>query len=217
MPRCLPLVLALAGLAPACAHPPPPPCPEPAPANGPRVPDVEPVPPDEAPPSSAPVGPAIRPAADFPIYSNCQAPLAITQEVTRMLTAAAAHGTRSAACVDGPGQRLAINDVLVCPAAPDGGDIVVKAFYRVVTYPEGDTRGCAQPGRDCSWLEPSASEHLVDLRLRRGKDPSRARLVVDPGPLPGFPEDSTPLSETHDGNCYAQSPAFVPAELSVSK
>lgn len=198
--------------------------PEPAPApncpeatSAPRVPDVSPPPPTSTTTTPEPSADAvpIRPAEAFPIPSNCEAPLAITQEVTRMLTAAAAHGTRSSACVDGPGQRLAINDVLVCPAAPQGDDVVVKTFYRVVTYPEGDTRGCGQ-GRDCSWLTPTASEHLVELRLRRGKDPSVANLV-DPGPLPGFPSDSTPLGEPHDGNCYGKSPAFVPAEISLAR
>ncbi|MCA9654108.1 MAG: hypothetical protein KC501_29565, partial [Myxococcales bacterium] len=191
-------------------------CPEVS--SPPRVPDVEPTP-EPGEPAPAPAAPpshgAIRPAEAFPIPSNCEAPLAITQEVTRLLTAAAAHGTRSSACVDGPGARLAINDVLVCPAAPQGGDVVVKVFYQVVTYPEGDTRGCGQ-GRDCSWLTPTASEQLVELRLRKGKDPARGTLV-DPGPLPGFPEDATPLGEAHDGNCYGKSPAFVPAEISLSR
>lgn len=212
----LSLPFALLGL--SCASEQPPVCPEPAPAI--RVPDAAtPVTP-EAPPSQADTTPTStsnpRPIAGFPIPSNCQAQLSVTQEITRMLHAAAAHGTRSAACVDGPGQRLAVNDILVCPAAPDGDDVVVQVFYELVTYREGDTRGCSR-GQDCSWLDPSATEHLIELRLRRSaKDPKRGTLV-DPGPLPGFPDDATPLGEAHQGNCYGESPAHVFHEVKVSR
>lgn len=216
MPRRLLSTLALSGVVSACASPPPPACPEVD--SEPRVPDLEPAPDPATPPSEpapATTAGSIRAAEDFPIPSNCEAPLSITQEVTRLLVAAAAHGTRSRACVDGPGQRLAVNDVLVCPAPPQGDDVVVKVFYQVVTYPEGDTRGCGD-ARDCSWLTPTASDHLVDLHLRRGKDPARGTLV-DPGPLPGFPDDATPLGDLHDGNCYGKSPAFVPAEITLGR
>lgn len=200
----------------ACVPAETPQCPEPlaaTPQPGPTAEDPPPATPaTPAPPVSAT---GIRAASDFPLSSNCEAPLAITQEVTRLLAAAAAHGTRSAACVDGRGQRLAVNDILVCPAAPEAGDTIVDAFYQVATYPEGDTRGCAQPDADCSWLEPSASEHQVTLRLRPGKDGHVS--LVDLAALPGFPADATPLAEVHDGNCYGQSPAFEPRPLKLGR
>ena len=213
-PRSLLLpVLALLGL--ACAPQSQPECPEPTVA--PRVPDVDPTP---EPPVADPPPPAsptltLRQAEDFPIPSNCEAPLAITQEVTRLLTAAAAHGTTSAACVDGRGHRLAVNDILVCPAAPDNGDTVVNLFYQVATYPEGDTRGCKEPG-DCEWLTPSSTDVLTKLRFRPGKKKNHGMLVLE-APLAGFPEDATPLSQEHDGNCYGRSPAFVPAEIPLTR
>ncbi len=133
-----------------------------------------------------------------------------------MLATAAAHGTASAACVDGPGRRLAINDLLVCPAAPKGDQVVFEVFYAVATYPEGDTRACSNPDVDCSHFEPSATEHLIELRFdRKGGSKSTEGSLVDPGALPGFPADATALSEAHDGNCYGKSPAFTPAVIRV--
>ena len=72
----------------------------------------------------------------FPLATNCQAKLALTEEVSRLLTRAAAHSTHSRACVDGPGSRFAATDILVCPAAPDGLDDVVSVYYRMARYPE---------------------------------------------------------------------------------
>ncbi|MEM7159198.1 MAG: hypothetical protein AAF799_40550 [Myxococcota bacterium] len=214
-PRSL-LLPALALLGLACAPQSQPECPEPS--VTPRVPDVDPTPePSTAEPAepATSTATAVRPAKDFPIPSNCEAPLAITQEVSRLLTAAAAHGTRSAACVDGRGHRLAINDLLVCPAAPDTGDTIVDVFYQVATYPEGDTRGCREPG-DCEWLTPTSVDVETKLRFRPGKTKGQGTLVLE-GPVPGFPDDSTPLSEAHDGNCYGRSPAFTPAEIPITR
>ena len=146
------------------------------------------------------------PFIDFPMATNCQAKLALTEEVTRLHTRAAAHATHSRACVDGPGVRVAATDVLVCPAAGNGSDLVVSAFYRMARYPEGDTRGCGTGGRDCDWLTPTVTEHRAELRFETdGK--GRARLRV-PATLPGM-EDGTPLDAVHDGNCYGKSPAFA--------
>ncbi len=197
-------------------------CPETTPATAPTPQDSEP----QAPPATDPATPTpspapaatsgVRPTKAFPIPSNCEAPLAITQEVSRLLTAAAAHGTRSAACVDGQGARLAINDLLVCPAAPADDHVVVQAFYVVTRYPEGDTRSCGNPAVDCSWLDPSSTEHLVELRFRR-KGKTGQGTLVDPGGLPGFPPETTPLAETHDGDCYGDSPPFVAATISLKR
>lgn len=185
----------------------PDPEPEPVPVATPDTPD---------PPPEPAVASGLRPADAFGLSSNCEAPLAITQEVARLLWAAAAHGTRSAACVDGRGHRLAINDLLVCPAAPQAGDTMVDVFYQVATYPEGDTRMCNQPGADCSWLTPTATEHTISLRLRPSKDGATGTLVDVP-PLPGFPEDMTPLDQEHSGNCYGSSPAFSPAAVPIRR
>jgi len=211
-PSSLPLGVLLAA---ACGPAPASHCPEPAvaapPAEAPRAPDPDPGP-ASAPPAPARAG--VRPTADFPIASACQAPLALTAEVTRLLTASAVHGTRSQSCVDGPGHRLAVNDVLVCPAGTEGTQTVVQAFYQVVTYPEGDTRLCSANG-GCDWMNPTASEHLVELHLLpTGADPRTVQLVDLPDALPGF-ADATPLDQPHDGSCYGPSPAFVPAPVTL--
>ncbi len=133
-----------------------------------------------------------------------------------MLTASAAHATRSKACVDGPGQRRAINDILVCPAPSSGKDQTVEVFYQVVTYPEGDTRSCSEE-HPCDWLAPTASEHQVRLTLRpTAKDPKRGTLADLPEPLPGF-SDATPLADEHDGDCYGSSAPFIPAEIRIAR
>lgn len=162
---------------------------------------AEPAPP---PGESAPGAPA--PFADFPIPTNCQAPLSWTEEIARLVTRAAAHATRSKACVDGSGRRVAATDLLVCPGGPDGTAQKVKVFYRMAVYPEGDTRAC---GRyvECDWLTPTVTEHLVELRLQSA---GKGTLVLDvPKTLPGMDADATPLDQVHDGDCYGNSPPFA--------
>jgi len=198
-------------LAPACATATSPAPSDESPSAAPAlVDDVEPAvvtaPTDPDPtPNPEPNAAGTIPFNAFPMPTNCQAKLALTEEVSRLLTRAAAHATRSNACVDGPGVRVAATDVLVCPAAGNGSDLVVSAFYRMARYPEGDTRGCGTGGRDCSWLTPTVSEHRAELRFETdGK--GRARLRV-PATLPGM-DDGTPLDQAHDGKCYGNSPAF---------
>lgn len=176
--------------------------------DAPTEPAVVQVEPSSPEPKVAPVAPASGPWTAFSMPTNCQARLALTEEVTRLLTRAAAHSTASAACVDGPGKRVAATDVLVCPAAGNGSDTVVSVYYRMATYPEGDTRGCQQPGRSCDWLTPTASEHRVELRFETDAK-GRARLRA-PSTLPGMSDDATALDHVHDGNCYGVSPKFEP-------
>lgn len=77
-----------------------------------------------------------------PLSPNCQAKLPLTEEVVRLLTKAASHATESAACVDGPGERVTVDEVLVCPAGSSEKALLVDASYRVTRWAEGDTRGC---------------------------------------------------------------------------
>lgn len=140
--------------------------------------------------------------------SNCQAKLALTEEVTRLLTKAAAHATRSQACVDGPGIRVAATDILVCPAASTKGETVVSVYYRMARYPEGDSRGCGDAGRECDYLTPSIAEHSTELRFEHNAK-GQARMRA-PDSVPGMGDSATPLSAAHDGNCYGHSAAFAP-------
>ncbi|MBL4683958.1 MAG: hypothetical protein JKY37_05170 [Nannocystaceae bacterium] len=158
--------------------------------------------------SSASPSPPPTAWSSFPMASNCQAKLALTEEVTRLLTKAAAHATRSQACVDGPGIRVAATDILVCPAASDDGDTVVSVYYRMARYPEGDSRGCGDSGRECDHLTPSIAEHHTTLSFEHNTK-AQARLRT-PDSVPGMGADATPLSAAHDGGCYGPSAAFAP-------
>jgi hypothetical protein len=132
----------------------------------------------------------------------------MAQEVTRLLVAAAAHGTRSASCVDGRGQHVTIESVHVCPAADVGKTKRVRASYRVRVQGEGDTRACGKPG-DCSWREPKTSEHTFELAFV----PQGGGMAIEvPKSVPGI-DDMTPLDREHDGDCYGESDPFVPATL----
>jgi len=148
----------------------------------------------------------------FPIATNCQAKLALTEEVSRLLTRAAAHSTHSRACVDGPGSRYAATDILVCPAAGDGSDQVVSVYYRMARYPEGDTRGCGTGERSCDWLAPTATEHQFQLQFETGASASAQAGMVRlraPTQVPGMSESATALDAAHDGACYGASPPFA--------
>lgn len=143
---------------------------------------------------------------------NCQAALPVHEEISRLLVAAASHATASAACVDGPGQRVTANDILVCEAAPP--DANTKAFvvaYEVVVHKEGDTRACSRTNT-CD-MGPRSSRH--ELKATFGK--KKGRYVLDvPKAVPGI-DGMTPLGKAHKGNCYGDSPAFQATPIQLKK
>ena len=139
----------------------------------------------------------------------CQAPLGLSVEVTRLLTMAAAHGTRSAACADGPGTHVTVDEVLVCPIDRQQREIVVAAGYRVTRTAEGDTRTCG----DCSWTDPRSSTHETKLRFSRTGAHGAFRIDL-PALLPGI-ADMTPLDRKHEGDCYGRIGPFVPADVEL--
>ena len=100
--RPAPLPGLLLGLCSACqpATPPPPTCPEPPRVDSALIAKEG----DDAPSNDA----TVRPRSALP--ANCQAALQATVEITRMLTEAGGRATRSAACVDGPGTRIVVDD-----------------------------------------------------------------------------------------------------------
>jgi hypothetical protein len=139
---------------------------------------------------------------------NCQAPLLVIEEVSRLLTVAGTHATRSAACVDGPGQRVTLDEILVCPLAPDGTRRPFGVTYRVTTWEEGGRRVC--PGGKCPPVEPEQTFHRVDVAF----EPEGGKYVIElPKSLPGLPLDSTSITTAHDGDCYGPSPAFEPRPI----
>lgn len=158
-------------------------------------------------PSTAVVtGPAASPSKPTQQY-NCQAPLVVIEEVTRLLTVAGTHATRSAACVDGPGQRVTIDEILVCPLAPDGTRRSFGVTYRVTTWDEGGRQVCA--GK-CPPVEAEHTFHRIDVAFAPGKG---GHVIEPPATVPGLPLDATPVTTAHDGDCYGNSPAFEPRPL----
>lgn len=136
-----------------------------------------------------------------PLAYNCQAPLQAIEEVTRMLTVAATHATRSAACVDGPGRRIAIDEILVCPTTGRGATTFgVAATYRVTELGEGG-RGYCTP--KCP--EPRVERGRVELTFTKSGE---GWVLQVPPSIPGLPEDATGIDRAHDGDCYGKSPAF---------
>lgn len=142
------------------------------------------------------------------LSSNCQAPLPLTEAVSRLLIKAAAHSTSSGACVDGPGTRVAVDRILVCPKDVREGRAVVEANYRVGRFPEGDTRMCRNP---CEWIKPTFSEHLATFTFAGKGKVLRLQL---PTKLPGL-EGMTPLDKPHSGGCYGESGPFQAAEVKL--
>jgi hypothetical protein len=139
---------------------------------------------------------------------NCQAPLVVIEEVSRLLTVAGTHATRSAACVDGPGQRVTFDEILVCPLAPDGTRRPFGVTYRVTTWDEGGRQVC--PGGKCPPVVPEQTFHRVDVAFR----PEAGKYVIEPPKsLPGLPLETTPITKAHDGDCYGPSPAFEPRPI----
>ncbi|MEM9455946.1 MAG: hypothetical protein AAGF11_17330 [Myxococcota bacterium] len=158
----------------------------------------------DAPASAVVVGPE-----PDPLPYNCQAPLRVIEEVGRFMTVAATHATTSAACVDGPGRRVTIDEILVCPRAPDGSRRPYAVDYRVTTWPEGGRQVC---GAECPPVVPDRTRHQIELsfEMNGGK-----LLLEPPASLPGLPLDSTAAAQGHDGNCYGKSPGFLPQPLSL--
>jgi len=167
-----------------------------------------------------------RPA---PLSPNCQAKLALTEEVTRLLTKAASHATSSSACIDGPGERVVVDQVLVCPASEDKNAVKVDASFQVTRWAEGDTRMCGQmrlpkgPEELAKPEEMDSGETQPDLcsgtpgishhRMRFSFARQGKSLVIQvPVQIAGL-ENMTPLNEVHKGGCYGQSGPFVPARI----
>lgn len=154
-------------------------------------------------PGAAPGATTSKPAQPY----NCQAPLVVIEEVTRLLTVAGTHATRSAACVDGPGQRVTIDEILVCPLAPDGARRSFGVTYRVATWDEGGRQVCA--GK-CPPVTAEHTFHRIDVAFAPGKG---GHVIEPPSVVPGLPLDATPVTTAHDGDCYGNSPAFEPRPL----
>lgn len=154
--------------------------------------------------TAAPAGTAAKPA---PLPYNCQAPLVVIEEVTRLLTVAGTHATHSSACVDGPGHRVTIDEILVCPMAPDGARRPFAVTYRVSTWDEGGRQVC---GAKCPPVEPAISHQRTELSFRSDKG---GYVIEPPSTLPGLPLDATPVTTPHDGDCYGKSEAFVPRPI----
>jgi hypothetical protein len=153
--------------------------------------------------------PRATPAAAEPLPPNCQAPLVAIEEVSRFLVTASTHATVSNACVDGPGVRVRIDEIHVCPARGDAPDRHFDATYRVTTFREGDTRACTP---DCEGLQPRARDHRIAIVFT--PDGKRFTLVP-PTTVPGLPADATPATAAHDGKCYRESPGFVPRPVTL--
>lgn len=141
---------------------------------------------------------------------NCQAPLQVIEEVTRMLTVASTHATRSAACVDGPGQRVTIDEILVCPLRPDGQRRPFGVTYRVTTWDEGGRQVCA--GK-CPPVVPEHTFHRTDVVFAPRSQKDGHAIEPPTSLVPGLPPDATPVTAAHDGDCYGESPAFAPRPI----
>jgi len=148
------------------------------------------------------------PAAAKPTQPyNCQAPLVVIEEVTRLLTVVGTHATRSAACVDGPGQRVTLDEILVCPLGNDGARRKFGVTYRVTTWEEGGRQTCA--GK-CPPVVPEHTFHRIDVGFAPGKS---GHVIELPKSLPGLPLDATAVTAAHDGDCYGKSDAFEPRAI----
>lgn len=160
--------------------------------------------------SSAPSTPAPSsdPHADpEPLQYNCQAPLLVIEEVSRFLTISATHATESAACVDGPGRRITIDEILVCPSDRDTERAAFDVTYRVTRWDEGGRQTC---GQNCPPVTPEHTAHRTRLTM----NVVEGELVLDaPKDLPGLPPDATPATQPHDGDCYGKSPAYSPRAI----
>jgi hypothetical protein len=165
---------------------------------------------------------------------NCQAPHELAEEVARLLDKAASHATRSSACMDGPGERAGVDQLVVCPGRRDKDRIAVDAEYVVSRWAEGDTRMCGVRPRpkeprslpDLCSGKPAVNRFRASFTfVRKGK----AFFIEVPREVPGLivvPKEvqsiadvrpgatsGTALDKAHDGGCYGRSGPFVAAPV----
>ncbi|MBX7080268.1 MAG: hypothetical protein K1X88_13820 [Nannocystaceae bacterium] len=131
------------------------------------------------------------------------APDAAEREIGRLLASAAAHASQSSACVDGRGEKVTIDGVVV--TAGDSANRFSVA-YRLTVAPEGDTRGCEQP---CRRYEPTVTNQTLEIEFAQQ---GSGHHIVVPAAFPGL-ELVTPLGQPHDGDCLPDAPPFEPAVL----
>ena len=142
-----------------------------------------------------------------PLAYNCQATLAAIEEVTRLLTVAATHATTSNACVDGPGRRVAIDEILVCPTTGKTTTQGFAATYRVTEFSEGGQGHCTP---ECP--PPRVERGRIDVVFEKKGD---AFVLKVPRAIQGLPRDATPIDEAHDGDCYGKSRPFTPLTVAL--
>ena len=161
------------------------------------APKSEPAPTASSPPKSDPE----------PLQFNCQAPLVVIEEVERFLSVTGTHATESSSCVDGPGHRITLDEVLVCPKDREPQRHTFDVTYRVTRWDEGGRMVCE--GK-CPPVEPEHRRHRTHVVFRVDGD----QLVLEPPKsVPGLPLDATPATQPHDGDCYGKSPAFEPRPI----
>jgi hypothetical protein len=142
-----------------------------------------------------------------PLSYNCQAPLHAIEEVTRLLTVAATHATTSSACVDGPGRRVAIDEILVSPTTGKTATMGFAATYRVTEFSEGGQGHCRP---ECP--QPRVERGRIDVVFEKKGD---AFALKVPSSIQGLPRDATPVGNAHDGDCYGKSRAFAPQPIDL--
>jgi hypothetical protein len=142
-----------------------------------------------------------------PLAYNCQAQLAAIEEVTRLLTVAATHATTSSACVDGPGRRVAIDEILVCPTTGKTTTMGFAATYRVTEFSEGGQGHCRP---ECP--APRVERGRIDVVFEKQGD---AFALKVPASIQGLPADATPVGKAHDGDCYGKSRPFTPQPVAL--
>lgn len=139
---------------------------------------------------------------------NCLPYLTAVEEISRFLTRAATHASRSDACADGQSTRVAIDALRVCPAA--GGTPNRRPFdtsFRVTTY-------LADAGlhKDANTPPPHSSVQRVTFTF----SPQNGGYVLDTNiVVPDLPDGATPATAAHDGECYGKSKAFVPQVIEL--
>lgn len=142
-----------------------------------------------------------------PLAYNCQAQLAAIEEVTRLLTVAATHATMSKACVDGPGRRVAIDEILVCPTTSKTTTQGFAATYRVTEFSEGGQGHCTP---ECP--PPRVERGRIDVVFEQK---GNAFALKVPTSIQGLPRDATPVDKAHDGDCYNMSRPFAPQPIAL--
>lgn len=141
---------------------------------------------------------------------NCQAPLAAYAEISRALTHAGLRSTASSACVDGPGTRVVVDSVEVCPAASTGSGRVFDVGFVMTEYTEGGRRGC---GADC----PPLPVERTSQRWTATFEPvANGHRLVLPQSMLSLP-NMTPWDQVHDGKCYGPLPAYPERTVNLGR